>query len=610
VSVLESRVGELRPTQLIHSFGVGAIIELPHFSAILMGLDDWPSAHCRPIVEERLLDAVQRSIGAQVDKLVAPPFEAEQQSFVAPDDAVVGLPVATFPRHLRCPFCKLLAPVDRFRMKTTPSRPDKARWVHANCQKAKDPSVLPARFLFACENGHLDDFPWHVYVHRGPSTCVSDLRLEELGGSGEATDVLVRCVACNAKARSMADAFDRDVVLPPCRGRRPHLRDFEGACKVPARAILLGASNLWFAVSMSVLHIPHATQNKLAKLVEEHWPLIGKAKSVAVLEYLRDEGKLGAFEGRGLQEIFTMLEERRAGTAEQPPEDLKAPEWEAFEKCDPSQQNRDFELEEQRAPVGYENWFSKIVLARRIREVTALVGFTRIGSPRDYARIEDVPGDVRVKLARNPPRFVPASEVRGEGIFLRFRQDTLTQWCGEEVDSAKRFLQAHTAWRKRRHIEPPEAGFPGSRFTLIHSFSHALMRQLSLECGYSAASLRERIYANEDDGTGPPMAGVLIYTAAPDSEGTLGGLVRMGRPEELGRHIARALEDMRLCSSDPLCADHQPDADGSTLHAAACHACLFAPETSCERGNKYLDRGSLVTTVLGQSGFFDRPTTP
>ncbi len=90
MSVLERRVGELRPTQLIHSFGVGAIIELPHFSAILMGLDDWPAAHCRPIVEERLLDAVQRSIGAQVDKLVAPPFEAEQHSFVAPGDAVVG----------------------------------------------------------------------------------------------------------------------------------------------------------------------------------------------------------------------------------------------------------------------------------------------------------------------------------------------------------------------------------------------------------------------------------------------------------------------------------------------------------------------------------------
>jgi hypothetical protein len=136
------------------------------------------------------------------------------------------------------------------------------------------------------------------------------------------------------------------------------------------------------------------------------------------------------------------------------------------------------------------------------------------------------------------------------------------------------------------------------------------MRQLSLECGYSAASLRERIYANDDERNGPLMAGVLIYTAAPDSEGTLGGLVRMGRPSDLGRHIARALEEMRLCSSDPLCADHWPDAEGNTLHAAACHACLFAPETSCERGNKYLDRTALVTTVRGDPGFFDERPTP
>jgi hypothetical protein len=606
MTVLERRVGELRPTQLIHSFGVGSIVELPHFSAILMGLDDWPAAHCRPIVEERLLDAVQAAIGAQVEKLVAPPFEGEERTVFTSSENVVGLPVATFPRYLRCPFCKLLAPVDRFRMKTSPSRPDKARWAHTNCQKAKDPTVLPARFLVACETGHLDDFRWHEYVHRGNSTCVSDLRLDELGGTGEATDVRVRCVACGA-ARIMAEAFDRTTQLPACRGRRPHLRDFEGnGCKTRPRAILLGASNLWFPVSMSALHIPHAAKNRLAKLLEEHWSSLQKAKSKDVLEFLRDEGRLGAFEGYSIGTLFDAIEERRDGRVpEESPGDLKAPEWDAFERCDPSQQNRDFELEEHPAPSGYEQWFSKVVLARRLREVTALVGFTRVGSPRDYASIDDVPGDVRVKLARNPPRFVPAAEVRGEGIFLRFNEAALAAWCDQDAKREDAFHRAHTVWRKKRQIEPPEAAFPGSRFILVHSFSHALMRQLALECGYSAASLRERIYANGDDAEGPLMAGVLIYTAAPDSEGTLGGLVRMGRPDELGRHIGRALEEMRLCSSDPLCADHQPDADRTGLHAAACHACLFAPETSCERGNKYLDRGSLVTTVCSEDGFFD-----
>jgi hypothetical protein len=138
------------------------------------------------------------------------------------------------------------------------------------------------------------------------------------------------------------------------------------------------------------------------------------------------------------------------------------------------------------------------------------------------------------------------------------------------------------------------------RYVLLHTFAHALMRQFVLECGYTAASIRERLYArnaNESDTHPEPMAGVLIYTAAPDSEGTLGGLVSLGEPDHLERHLRAALRDGGLCASDPLCAEHAPSQEGITLHAAACHACLFAPETSCERGNKYLDRSVLVPTV-------------
>jgi hypothetical protein len=132
-----------------------------------------------------------------------------------------------------------------------------------------------------------------------------------------------------------------------------------------------------------------------------------------------------------------------------------------------------------------------------------------------------------------------------------------------------------------------------------HSFAHALIRQLTLECGYSTASIRERIYSLAPDQDEGPMAGVLLYTAAPDSEGTLGGLVGLGTPELLGRHIDGALEQVQDCASDPLCAEHSGLHDG-TLHEAACHACLFIPETSCERGNKYLDRSVLIPTVNRQ----------
>jgi hypothetical protein len=194
--------------------------------------------------------------------------------------------------------------------------------------------------------------------------------------------------------------------------------------------------------------------------------------------------------------------------------------------------------------------------------------------------------------------------VRGEGVFIQFAEGAVADWTARVAALDEDFLEAHRQWRRARNLMPPEARYPGVRFVLLHSFAHALMRQLSLECGYTAASIRERIYSaspSQDDG---PMAGVLLYTAAPDSEGTLGGLVSLGEPNVLGRLIDQALGDTELCASDPLCSEHDPVRGGLTLHAAACHACLFAPETSCESGNKYLDRSVLVRTFNRKDASF------
>jgi hypothetical protein len=131
---------------------------------------------------------------------------------------------------------------------------------------------------------------------------------------------------------------------------------------------------------------------------------------------------------------------------------------------------------------------------------------------------------------------------------------------------------------------------------LLHSLSHLLINEFAMECGYSAASIRERLYCAEG-GDDEAMAGLLLYTSAPDSEGTLGGLVSLARPENLGRLLDQALHRAQLCASDPLCAEHIPHETEDSLHAAACHACLFVPETSCERGNRYLDRNVVVPTL-------------
>ncbi len=191
---------------------------------------------------------------------------------------------------------------------------------------------------------------------------------------------------------------------------------------------------------------------------------------------------------------------------------------------------------------------------------------------------------------------MPTSEIRGEGVFLQFSEQAIEAWVRKTREREGEFFEAHKRWRKNRGLEPND-GFPTMRYVLLHSLAHALIRQFAVECGYTTASIRERIYSRPPGGDGEPMAGVLLYTAAPDSEGTLGGLVALGDPKALGRHLDQALEAMRLCASDPLCAEHHPIKDGLTLHGAACHACLFLPETSCERGNKYLDRSVLVSTV-------------
>ena len=303
------------------------------------------------------------------------------------------------------------------------------------------------------------------------------------------------------------------------------------------------------------------------------------------------------------KEIWHAVEARRKGeTAASEEEDLLRPEWRVLITPDTAPRTIDFHLNEVQPPAAFGEWISSVVLVERLREVTALTGFTRVGSPWDFDDALARKSEHRAPLSRRAPTFVPASEVRGEGIFIRFDEQKLNKWCGKWAVREEAFLDAHRVWRRARGLDPTDAGFPCIRYVVLHSFSHALMRLLALECGYSAASLRERLYCADPGEEGDPMAGVLIYTAAPDSEGTLGGLVSLGRPEQLERHIDQALEEMRLCSSEPLCSEQAPGAErDGTLHGGACHACLFAPETSCERGNRYLDRLTLVQTVSNQA---------
>lgn len=616
-------VGDLRPSQLVYSFGVGSVIDLPHISAMMLGLDDWEDSYNRlaalevpplTIAEDRLLQAVKQQLGDQVSELraapIPPPDESPSARWKTGPKPTVGVPLVAFPQWMLCPACRLLAPLrsDLFKLRANPYRPEETRYLHENCRKAPNRAALPARFLVACAYGHIDDFPWIDFVHGGPTNCRARLRMFEFGSSGDARSIEVRCEECGSRRR-MADAFAAGAAgIGDCSGRRPHLRDYEDkACTGQLRTISLGASNAWFPVTLSALSIPPAGDD-LTKLVNEHWSDLGDLSAPSEINLLRRRNLLAEFARYSTDEIWEAIEAKQLGSdvGSGDPSDLKSPEWRVFTNPDPERNSNQFLLRETDPPRKFAGLIERVVVAQKLREVRALRGFTRIESPGFGG--EWNLGDLEIApLSRRAPTWLPAVEVRGEGVFIQFREEAILAWQDRLYQIAgDRYYAARRRWQQAQGKTPTsdeDGGF--ARFLLIHSLSHALMREFALESGYAVASIRERIYAAAPDSDTGPMAGLLLYTSASDSEGTLGGLAKLGEPDQLERNLTEALIAVQLCASDPPCAERVPEPDDFVLNWAACHACLFAPETSCERGNQLLDRTVLVETFQATGiGFF------
>lgn len=604
------KIGEVRPSQMLWTYGPGAVIDLPNISVITMGLHLWNTETCIPVDEARLLAVVQRILGHQVNSLYIPPYKKDEMNNPLSAEGRIGVPVQPFPRWLRCVKCGLLAEYDTglFELKTNPFRPERTHFIHKNCEKGGKSDAVPARFLLACRNGHLDDFPWHWFVHNGPLDCRGTLRFYEGGASLQTENLWVHCDTCGA-SKSLAFAFGKEAKdhLPACRGRHPHLKKFED-CDEEPRTILLGATNGWFPVTVSVLAIP-LESNVLEQLILDGWRYFEDAASFdevkTIMKTLVKTNSLTGIEKYDPRDIWQAIEKRKQGKTDQAAvfdNDIKRPEWDVLTSDKPPVKWPHFMSSVGVVPKLFNQYISKIVLLERLREVNALLGYTRVEAP-DYAG-DSEEGPPMADLSSHKPEWVPAIEVHGEGIFIKFSESLISGWERRNAVRERDQLlkNGHIAWRIARKLNLHE-GYPGIRYVLLHTLAHILIRELALECGYNAASIRERIYA--DNNLQSPMAGVLIYTAAADSDGTLGGLVSLGNPENLGRIMSSALRRATICSSDPLCSEHDPGKDRS-LHAAACHACVFVSETSCEKNNRYLDRTLLVPTfVNSDAAFFD-----
>ncbi|MBV8359227.1 MAG: DUF1998 domain-containing protein, partial [Deltaproteobacteria bacterium] len=454
----------------------------------------------------------------------------------------------------------------------------------------------------------LSDIDWYGYVHEFQGQCRRLLRLEERGTSGDLVDILVRC-ECGARRDLVAASKRAEAALGYCAGERPWLgrspasRQNCGGAEgkaYPNWLLVRSASNSYFPQLLSVISIPDPDE-KLRKAVDSVWSDLEVVETIDELKYERRKDKVKtALEG--LQDAAVMAEiKRRQARAAKPRKPIKQAEIEmlssAQEEIGDDTPEGDFYARTLKSD-GYTKWLSaklsRVVRVDRLKEVVAQVGFTRFeaASPTIDGEL-----DVNVKRAElaTEPSWFPAVENRGEGIFLGFRPEVIAEWLKKPQVNQRgiTLVAGFNAWRRSHPLSKTE--FPGLPYILLHSLSHLLITAVSLECGYSASSIRERIYAGESG------YGILLYTATPDAEGTLGGLAMVGR--KINLHLLNALEMGRLCSNDPVCAQHRPDnrQEERFLHGAACHGCLLIAETSCERYNEYLDRELVVPTVMATS---------
>lgn len=580
----------IRRTQAVVPFGVGSIVEFEDEALMPAGIDMWP-AQAEKIHDPRLAARLH------VAHFKVPPPKREAG---VPNTGEI--PFVRFPQWHFCPRCRWLKKADLFEDER-PRCDNRERSPRTGSKEPcgvrpekKRPRMLPLRFVAVCPNGHIEDFPWKEWVHtekgkelergRGcdpPSLYFYPTQLGGLSG------LLVKCEKCN-KTRSLMGVTSKNGLKGlTCSGARPWLGKVgaeECASTDPMVALQRGASNLYFPeVDSSILIPPFST--KVHRVLNN--PVVRE-----ILESSRHEGEIETSalqiiarrEGVDAEQLRQALEERSA--VFELADDISETEYRYAEYRALHQERRERDDSLICRPQSLSDYatmirefFSHVSLVESLAETRVLTGFRRI----DPAPTTSGPG----ALALGRLDWLPAFRVHGEGIFLAVNSEKVGAFCNG-------FADQRLADALRRAAERGFRLDLSYELVLLHTFAHLLIKRLSFEAGYGASSIRERLYS-APDGHPQRMAGVLLYTAAGDAEGTLGGLVGLGKPGRLERILAGALEDARWCASDPICVESSGQGPGS-LNIAACHACALLPETSCELQNRLLDRRIV-------RGFFD-----
>lgn len=572
-------LGTLRPKQIITTFGPGAIVDAVKDSVTVLDINYWKATGKKITDDGRLASLLH--VGCFYTPKTSKTFDGGD------------IPVVSFPYMHVCSSgqCGRIFDIrDGFDL-------DKYISKGVRCPVCGN-QAYPARFISVCEAGHMDDFPWHWWVHKGKECKPEDkdkkkkkekgekeLRMYSTGSTSSLGDLWVECRLCGEK-RNMSGATQQvNFTGLSCTGKHPFRPDNENEkCNKPLIPSQRGASNVYFSVTKSAISIPPYT-NPLYQRIRESLSEINTLEekdgaegitwfySKHFSEFPRDDFDEALHRIREKIEDFTTI---------------KRMEYEGIiHHADPQYASvqENFKAEDEVIPPYLKKYFSKIVRITRLREVKALLGFTRVYAPDPDA--EDQPNIVWLtKAKKHQKEWLPAVEIHGEGIFIEFNQDTLSQWVKSPQIStlSKRFALTYKKFCTSRgwqiNIEKD------ARYVMMHTFSHLLIRQMAMSSGYSSAALRERIYFDEK------MSAILLYTGSADTEGSLGGLVELGDIEHLNLLMKDAFQEALLCTNDPGCCTNEPDSFNA--NGAACHSCCMISETACENGNRMLDRSLIV----------------
>lgn len=603
-----SRKRQIRRGQTVSPFGVGAIYDFGDESFVAKDATTWKGRG-----DVIALPRLAKCLG--VARFLAAPTPAGRF-----DKNPCRVPYFRFPCWLFCARCRRTVKW-KFSSEVADEPPT---CPHCNAKQV----LVPMRFVMVCKQGHLGDVPWDYWAHsntlepRQKQCRESSFAFESLSGMGGGLNsVRVRCLSCGAQ-RSLEGIVRKNCLQTigvRCTGRQPWQSSGCDCAEVP-QVVQRGASNVYYARVESALDIPNLgsiSEDDPAELRVCNHPLFVTLKQFATHSpdpasdpaittmCAKVASDCGCSSALALRLICGSTEPSVSG-AEQAPTmaEILDEEWQAFVGAGPRPvENRTLVVEDALLAVFLQDraaslgslsalgsLISRIVLVKRLREVRALKGFERYE-----------PGTMVKPWLDTPLDWLPAVEVFGEGIFLSLDERALQQW--QELFA--RSIESHLGIMRARHLGAGLAFLPEptARFVLLHTLAHLLIRRLSFECGYAASSLRERIYSREPSAQSDGMAGVLIYTADSDAEGSLGGLVRRGEPSLMLPSLGTMLQSARWCSSDPICSE-LPGQGLRGLNKAACHACALVPETSCLYCNTLLDRSLLVGSASDAWGYF------